>query len=544
MLAALDNPPETELIIIKTSGDQIQDIPLSQASANDRKGFFTKEIEDAMLEGKIDMAVHSYKDMPTAKVPGLKITCMPERISPLDFLVFPSEKRRSREFPFIDKMGLIGSSSLRRQANMRYLCPDIRFAEIRGNVPTRIMKTRQTNGPDAVILSGAGISRLLADPQHKAVFTDMELMPISPDLMPPAPAQGALALQCRDNDAEIAYILLRLHDEVLASHVEAEREILTALEGGCHLPLGAYCNARADGYRMYVFLGENSKDNRKKKSLMMIREGESANQLASNIIEEILKEIPVFLVGLKESVERAKQSLPSTKITALPILKARKIEGSDYQDYKRILKNVLQHSTNDNDIKIMFAVFSATTIAFLKELLDEANLTLPPIAWAVTGLKTKQRILDLFPGQTEFIISPDGTGSGLAEFLIANNLYKKYTLAFSARGGREEFYRIMQKARLDVPRIELYMSELFNCSFKLPEKCYILFGSPASVDAFFSHKDFFPAPDHLYCAIGPTTKEAIQKKGYPVYATGTRPGYIHFVNEVLIPPSDQSNIQG
>ncbi len=219
------------LVIIRTKGDRVTDRPLSQVGG---KGLFTKELEDALLAGDVDLAVHSMKDMPTDQPDGLIFGAIPVREDPRDVLV----GARLADLP---AGAVVGTGSERRQAQLQLLRPDIELRGIRGNVDTRIQKQRDGEYA-AVVLAAAGIARL----GRSAEVTDF----IAVEDMIPAVGQGALALQCREGDVETIHALSRVHDPATAICVKAERAFLIELQGGCSVPAGAH--AILDGQTLNV----------------------------------------------------------------------------------------------------------------------------------------------------------------------------------------------------------------------------------------------------------------------------------------------------
>ena len=219
--------PEMEITIkiIKTTGDKILDSSLSLIGG---KGVFTIELERALLENQIDIAVHSLKDLPTELDKGLTIAAIPERADVRD--AFLSNDPNAKLFELL-KGARIATGSLRRKAQILARRPDYEIIDIRGNVPTRIRKLRESNW-DGMILAAAGIERLglSADITHH----------ISTEDMLPAPGQGALAIEAREDDLEIAKLLNPLEDSAARLSSSTEREILHALGGGCQLPLGTF----------------------------------------------------------------------------------------------------------------------------------------------------------------------------------------------------------------------------------------------------------------------------------------------------------------
>jgi hydroxymethylbilane synthase len=239
-IADLIGRDRTEIVVIKTKGDRIQNLSFDKMEG---KGFFTKEIEDALLKGKIDVAVHSMKDLPTDEVPGLKVAAVTEREDPSDLLLIRSECHNPDDsLPLFDG-AVVGTSSLRRVAQLRHLMGSIRVEPLRGNVTTRVRKLREQQF-DAIVLAKAGVQRLGIDLESLEVFE----LPLR--LFLPAPAQGALAIQIRAEDGELEERLKKLNHRDTDRSVSAERFFLKYFGGGCHIPLGAI--ARIEGERIHL----------------------------------------------------------------------------------------------------------------------------------------------------------------------------------------------------------------------------------------------------------------------------------------------------
>jgi len=220
-----------ELVIISTKGDRVQDRPLAQVGG---KGLFTKELEEALLEGTVDFAVHSMKDMPTEQPDGLGFAAVPERADPRDVLV-------GSTLDDLPQGAVLGTGSLRRARQLAAARPDLEIRGIRGNVDTRIHK-QQSGEYDAIVLAAAGLSRLdrLSD-ADELLHTDLVL---------PAVGQGALALQIRLDRTEVHRALAPIHHEPTAVAVAAERSFLATISGGCSVP--AACFAEVQDGRLRV----------------------------------------------------------------------------------------------------------------------------------------------------------------------------------------------------------------------------------------------------------------------------------------------------
>jgi hydroxymethylbilane synthase len=218
---------ECRLEIIHTTGDKITDVALSKVGT---KGLFTKEIEEALLQGTIDLAVHSLKDMPTDLPAGLTLAAIPEREDPRDALV----GARLADLP---QQSRVGTSSLRRAAQLRGVRPDLEIENIRGNVDTRLRKLDEKQY-DAIVLASAGLRRLGLEIR----ITEL----LDPSVMCPAVGQGALAVETRDDGGEAQQLCKQLDHRETRVAVTAERAVLAALGGGCQVPIGAYATVEHD----------------------------------------------------------------------------------------------------------------------------------------------------------------------------------------------------------------------------------------------------------------------------------------------------------
>jgi len=234
---------EVEQIIFTTRGDHILDRPLAEIGG---KGLFTKELEEALLEGRIDLAVHSLKDMPTQLPDGLVLGAVPVRGDVRDCLVV-----RAGEGP--ETARRIGTASLRRACLARRRWPEATVESIRGNVPTRVGRVHEQGERrmDLVILAAAGLGRL----KMAEARDDIQLFPLNPEHWIPAVGQGALALECREGDAPLRDRLEALHHPETALCVAAERAFLRAVEGDCRVPVGALATHDLGNLRLRAFVG-------------------------------------------------------------------------------------------------------------------------------------------------------------------------------------------------------------------------------------------------------------------------------------------------
>ena len=233
---------EVTIEVIKTRGDQIQNLSFDKIEG---KGFFTKEIENALLENKVDLAVHSLKDLETTQPEGLCLAGVSERENPFDILLIKPDSLDQDSVWKLKNGAKVGTSSARRKAWIKHTRPDVQLVDLRGNVPTRIQKLRDGD-LDAIVLANAGVRRIEADTSglHIELMSETDFVP--------APAQGVLGFQTRDGDdfAIGAVSEIACPDtKVIASR---ERDLLARVGGGCHVPFGAYCVQKQDSLSMAV----------------------------------------------------------------------------------------------------------------------------------------------------------------------------------------------------------------------------------------------------------------------------------------------------
>jgi len=235
--------PQVEIRIkeFTTSGDKDRRTALWDLKDT---GFFTSRLEEALLAGEADMAVHSLKDLPTHQREGLTVTAICDRQWPEDCLV---AKRPVDTIDALPRAARVGTSSLRRAAQLRHLRPDFELVPLRGNVQTRIRKL-QTTDLDAVILARAGLERLGLTDQISVVFDPRQFIP--------APAQGALAVQTRSDDRGTVEVVRSIDDETSRALASAERQVLATMQCGCHAPVGAYAQCHDGALELYAFLSD------------------------------------------------------------------------------------------------------------------------------------------------------------------------------------------------------------------------------------------------------------------------------------------------
>ena len=263
-----------EIKEIVTSGDK--DLKSNWENSNaSLKSFFTKEIEQELLDGQIDIAVHSMKDMPAVSPKGLICGAIPDREDARDVLI-----SKNGFLVTLPQGAKIGTSSLRRVMNLKAIRPDFEIKHLRGNIHTRLKKL-ETEDYDAIILAAAGLKRV--------GLTDKISEYLNGEVFPPAPAQGVLYIQCRENDEEIRNILKTIHNEDIAKVVEIEREFSKIFDGGCHTPMGCYSQIDGDKIKFTAVYSDEGKQIKAVIEDSLEKEKEIAHMAADEIKFKITK---------------------------------------------------------------------------------------------------------------------------------------------------------------------------------------------------------------------------------------------------------------
>ena len=239
-----------DLKIIKTQGDRVLHLSLDKLEG---KGFFTKELEEELLAGTIDLAVHSHKDLPTENPPGLIIAAVPDREDASELLLILKDCVDVHQKLSVKYGGIVGTSSNRRKAQLLAYRPDLDIKDLRGNVPTRVNKLREENY-DAIMLAKAGVFRLGLD------LSEFHVEELTPTELVPAPAQGALAIQIRESDTELFDALQPMNRPEVVEQLAVERTVLKLFGGGCHLPLGCYCRKDEGLFQVFTSKADEGED--------------------------------------------------------------------------------------------------------------------------------------------------------------------------------------------------------------------------------------------------------------------------------------------
>ena len=263
---------ETEIKIIKTTGDKIDDVSFDKLEG---KGFFTKELEEALSNKDIDLAVHSLKDLMTSQPDGLKLGAVGFRADRREMLLLNQRKFNGEGLIPVKPDSVIGTSSARRKCQIAYYAPSLEIKDLRGNIPTRVKKLRD-GLYDAIIIAVAGIDRLGLD------LSDLKIIKLDPDQFLPAPAQGVLGIQIRDNDPDTENIIEQLNSGEVALETKLERGLLARFDSGCSLPLGVYSTISEGQLKLTAILGE-SKDDR----WIGLKRAEASGNKAEDIVDRV-----------------------------------------------------------------------------------------------------------------------------------------------------------------------------------------------------------------------------------------------------------------
>ncbi|MCG7410189.1 hydroxymethylbilane synthase [Paenibacillus sp. ACRRX] len=274
-----DLPFEFEMHKIVTKGDRILDVTLSKVGG---KGLFVKEIEQALIDNEIDMAVHSMKDMPWELPTGLCIGAIPKRVDPRDCLIMS----KGSSIDDLPQGAKVGTSSLRRSSQLQAYRKDLVIEPLRGNIDTRLKKL-QTEGFDAIVLAAAGLFRM--------DWEDKITSHIPIDISLPAVGQGALAIECREEDEQLLQLLEHYHSEDTARAVRAERAFLGRMNGGCQIPIGAYAAQHEQTGQLTLTGMVGSPDG--STILKVVKEGDHPENLGNAVAEELLSQGAEQLLG-------------------------------------------------------------------------------------------------------------------------------------------------------------------------------------------------------------------------------------------------------
>lgn len=463
---------EAEIEIIKTQGDKIQHLSLEKLEG---KGFFTKEIEEALLSQKVDIAVHSHKDLPTAKTPGLIIAAVSDREDPSELLLIRKSSVDTTQPWHLAKGVTVGTSSARRYVQLHQVRPDIQFNDLRGNVPTRIQKLRDGQY-DAILLAFAGVHRLQLN------LDDLHVVKLSPEQFIPAPAQGVLAYQCREDDDEMIALLSTMRSDYVADTITVERTVMQLFNGGCHMPLGVYCK-RVNG--MYHAWAAQAVDRQGNVRRMYMR-GEDNHQLAQQLFKklQISDGRSVLITAEPDQSAAAIAILQShgCKVTAQSFLEIKPTPFTVHDQYDWLF------FTSKNGVRFFF----------------EQEKQIPPhIKIGAIGQETAQQIeMAGFP--VHFMGNGDVTDTSRQFSTVATG---KRVVFAGAQNARAEIRNAVKQYAM-VEEWIVYSNNPHPQT--APVADIIAFTSPMQVDGYLEANHL--SANHVIVAIGETTAQHVREK--------------------------------
>lgn len=495
---------EFRIEVIETRGDRDLDRPLPTIGG---KGLFTAELEAALLSSRIDAAVHSMKDLPVELREELVIGAVPPRAAHEDVLVYdPAVEDLNSAFVPLRAGCRVGTSSHRRRAALALHRQDLEYADVRGNVPTRVAKVRRGEY-GAVVLAAAGLDRL------DLPLEGLKRIALPAQWCPPAPAQGALAVQCRANDARVRSLLARLHDPLSALCAGAEREVLAVLGGGCSMPLGALVTPDGSGFRMQLGLFARP-ELHPGQCAALFRElrGDDPSSLARTAAAEWAALVGEPLFGVAVTLLRPEGS-------GRELADALAIAGARVQtvNLTRIvsLPGVVVPPQRLRDRAIAFS--SARAVERFFAIVPPAEAAHRPVfaVGAATSAAIRAR------GVACTCPSEGSGGAAMARLVLATAVPSGGILYPCAEDRHPEFEAALEVARIAVDPLPLYRSEPID-AVPVPEAHgeWLVFTSPSAVRAYAA------APRSSWSrhlALGDTTAAAMHQLRVRCDATASRP---------------------
>ncbi|MDF2437448.1 MAG: hemC [Bacteroidota bacterium] len=464
-----------EIKIIVTKGDAIQDLSFDKLEG---KGFFTKEIEDALLNKEIDLAVHSHKDLPTTSPQGLMIAAVSEREDPAELLLIRKESvDNGLKFSF-KKNAVVGTSSARRKSQLLAFRSDIKIEDLRGNVPTRIQKLRDKKY-DAIMLANAGVERL------KINLSEFKVLRLDPKEFIPAPAQGVLGLQIREDDHELFQYVHKLTSEKVEGTIGIERKILNLFDGGCQLPLGVYCIREDNKFKVWT----SKSDAWDAMPKRIYRESFTADGFAQKIVDQLNNIKPVSVIITRDLNEDSffKKTLEGNGY---------KVNGVSFIETKKItIEKVPQTDW----------VFFASSNAVEHFFAQDPELK-PKVKFGAIG-KSTELTLKKYNRNAAFVGSVNDTKVVGKKF--AKSVGSETVLFPQAKGG----LRTIQQQFEDSSKLsDLAVYETVKKeNAKTADAEILVFTSPSNVEAFFEKGKV--KPEQKVVAIGESTEKKLKSFG-------------------------------
>ncbi|CAN5307327.1 hypothetical protein BH09BAC5_BH09BAC5_18890 [soil metagenome] len=469
---------ESEIIIYKTQCDIVQHLSLDKLEG---KGFFTKEIEDALLNNEADLAVHSHKDLPTVSPDGLVIAAVSYRENPKEYILIRKESVDLKKKFRFKQNAIVGTSSGRRKAQLLAFRPDIELKDLRGNVPTRINKLREGQY-DAIMLAAAGVERLNID------LEGLHVEELDAHEFIPSPAQGVLALQTRENDNALIAALQKLHHPDVQECIAVERKILNLFEGGCHMPLGAYCESDEEGnFKVWTAMAAEWNSPLK----VLFTETRKPETIAEKIVEK-LRNIKAGSVYITRDLRDDDFFFNVLKQNGCEVF------GRALIEIKRIPLKLIP----DTDW-----VFFSSKHA-VRHFLGQTKLK-PGMKFAAVGKATSDEL-------RKFNLRADFIGGGNDTRITAKQ--------FGAVAGRSRVLFPQAKGSLKTVQQQLSTATVIDLvvyetiqrpADDLPEADVLVFTSPSNLEAFLEKKKILP--HQKIVAMGHATGNTLKEKKYLSY---------------------------
>jgi len=470
-----------EIKIIKTQGDIAQNLSWDKLEG---KGFFTKEIEDALLKKEIDLAVHSHKDLPTDSVKGLMIAAVSEREDPSELLLINKNAVDEKQKFSLKQNAVVGTSSARRKSQMLAWRSDVKLVDLRGNVPTRIQKLRDKKY-DAILIANAGISRLEID------LSEFHSEKLDAHEFIPAPAQGVLALQIRESDKELFTKLQKLNHKEVSETISVERKILNLFDGGCQLPLGVICekNENEDGRTIYNVRAAKA-DVWNKFPKYVYVQSKKTEGLAEKVVEKIKNSKPcsVFISRDFRKNDFFKNCLEANgyKVFAQSLIEIKQIP------MRKFVKTDWVFFSSKNAVKHFF----------------EQKPDVEGTKFGAVGKSTAEEIRK-FGKRADFIGDSANTKMTGKKF---SALVGSKTVLFPQAKASMKTIQLQLPKKENVKDVVVYETIKHNVSSLPTAVCQLLiFTSPSNVEAFFEKNKI--SSEQKVIAMGGATANALKKKG-------------------------------
>lgn len=503
---------ETDLVIIKTQGDKDQTATFEKMEG---KGFFTKEIESALLDESVDLAVHSLKDLQTTMPPGLALGALLHRADRRDMILIRPEAADETRLLHVKPNARVGTTSARRVAQLRHLRPDLDVVPLRGNVPTRLRKLREGQF-DAIMLASAGVDRL------ELPLDGLITHRLPEALFVPAPGQGALAIQIRDKDAQAALAASALNETPVRETVWLEREILRQLEGGCQLPLGTCADITEHGYRLRSFLGEE-----KGSARQIVVGGKDRELIAAKTVTYLRGEPSVNLgserranVWITRALARAGEFVQACNsgrvdVAALPVFVA--VDAGDGESQKTAMTGLGSYDW------IIFT--SQITVLQFANLMDEHGSAFSPQnRLAAIGAKTARAMKEQ-GWKVDFVSDvPDARSLSeafkayLSDTSDSDSNSRPHILFPCSAKASHELESAAEKGGFDLDRLVCYDTiahpDLKQSIGAQPQPDIVVFTSPSAAEFLLAESSL--DPETAVVSIGPATTEYLLSRGFPL----------------------------